>query len=89
MNKYGIPMYKGSQITHNERIEAIGFAGEFLIMSNMWLLAVGPMSEFREPKIKVCKVDLKILLQKCWVGPPSNIVIFIKTLYRTFICTPH
>ena len=28
------------------------------------------MSEFWEPKIKVCKVDIKVLLQKCWVGPP-------------------
>ena len=35
---------------HNERIEAIRFDGKFLIMSDMWLLVVGPMSELREPK---------------------------------------
>ena len=29
MNKYGIPMYKGSHIVKNEQIEAIGFDGEF------------------------------------------------------------
>ena len=29
------------------------------------------MLEFREPKIKVCKVDIKFLLQKCWVGSPN------------------
>ena len=29
------------------------------------------MSEFWEPKIKVCKVDIKVLLQNCWVGPPN------------------
>ena len=28
------------------------------------------MSEFWEPK-KVGKVDIKVLLQKCWVGPPN------------------
>ena len=71
MNKYVIPMYKGSHIPNNEWIEAIGFDGEFWIMSDMWLLAVGPMSEFWEPKIKVCKVDIKVLLEKCWLGPPT------------------
>ena len=30
------------------------------------------MSEFWEPKIKVCKVDIKVLLQKVWVGPPND-----------------
>ena len=30
------------------------------------------MSEFREPKIKVCKVDIKVLLEKYWVGPPTH-----------------
>ena len=30
------------------------------------------MSEFWEPKIKVFKVDIKVLLQKCWVGPPIS-----------------
>ena len=30
------------------------------------------MSEFWEPKIKVCKLDIKVLFQKCWVGPPTR-----------------
>ena len=29
------------------------------------------MSEFREPKIKVCKVDINILLEKICEGPPK------------------
>ena len=27
LRRYGIPMYRGSHIAHNERIEAIGFDG--------------------------------------------------------------
>ena len=30
------------------------------------------MSEFWEPKIKVCKVDTQVLIQKCWVGPSTK-----------------
>ena len=73
MNKYGITMYRGSHIAHNERIEAIGFDGKFWIMSDMWLLTVGPMSEFWEPKIEVCKIDMKMLLENFCVGPPNII----------------
>ena len=40
-------------------------------MSDMRLLSVVPMSEFREPKIKVCKVDVKMLLENFCGGPPS------------------
>ena len=29
------------------------------------------MSEFREPKIKVCKVDIKIMLENFCGGPPN------------------
>ena len=36
----------------------------------MRLLSVGPMSEFREPKIKVCKVEIKMLLENFCGGPP-------------------
>ena len=46
-------------------------------MSDMLLLAVGLMSEFQEPKIKVCEVDIRVLLQKCWVGPPKILVFII------------
>ena len=70
MNKYGIPMYRGSHISNNGRIEAIEFDGEFWIMSDMWLLSVGLMSELWEPKIKVCKVDIKIMLENFFGGPP-------------------
>ena len=38
-------------------------------MSDMRLLSVVPMSEFREPKIKVCKVDIKMLLENFCGGP--------------------
>ena len=57
---------------NNEEIEAIGFDGEFLIMSDMRFLLVGLMSEFREPKIKVCKVDIKMLLENV-CGGTTNI----------------
>ena len=45
MNKYGIPMYKGSQITHNERIEAIGFAGG--IFNNEQYVTFGGWTDVR------------------------------------------
>ena len=69
MNKYGIPLYRGSHIANNEQIEDIGFDGEIWIMSDMWLLSVGLMSEFWEPKIEVCKVDIKMLLEIFCVRP--------------------
>ena len=40
-------------------------------MSDMRLLSVGPMSEFREPKIKACKVYIKMLLKNVCGGPPN------------------
>ena len=73
LNKYGIPMYRGSHVSNNEQIEAIGLDGEFWIMINMILLSVGPMSEFREPKIKVCKIEIKMLLENFCGGPPTYI----------------
>ena len=72
MKKYGIPNYRGSHISNNEQIEAIGFDGEFWIMSDMWLLLVGPMSECWGPKTKVCEVDIKMLLKNVCVGPPNS-----------------
>ena len=74
-------MYIGSHISNNERVEAIDFDGKFLIMSDMRLLSVGPMSEFREPKIKVCKVDIKMLLEKICGGPPT--FTWLKILIKT------
>ena len=71
LSKYGIPMFIGIHIVHNERIEAIGFDGEFWIISDMWILAVVPMSEFWEPRKKVHRVDIKVLRQKCWVRTPT------------------
>ena len=32
------------------------------------------MSKFWESKLKECKVDIKVLLQNCWVGTPNCIL---------------
>ena len=29
---------------------------------------------------KVCKVDIKVLRQKCWVGPPNNMYVHVPSL---------
>ena len=84
-------MYRWSHISKNEIIEAIGFDGEFWIMSDMWLLSVSPMLEFWEPKIKVCEVDIKIMLGKnCWGPPTSSIVTLlicsITGIIKSFSC---
>ena len=44
----------------------------------MRLLSFGPMSEFREPKIKVCKVDIKMLLENFCGGPPTLVLMTAK-----------
>ena len=84
--KYGIHMYRGRKIAHNERVEAIVFDGEFWIMSDMWHLEVGPMSEFREPKIKVCKGDIKVFLQNILMGPPTYIKQPTQFLFIVLLC---
>ena len=78
LSKYGIIVYRGSHVSNNERIEVNGFDGEFWIMRDMWLLTVDPMSEFREPKIKVCKVDNKLFLKNLCGGPPNIITYCTK-----------
>ena len=34
------------------------------------------MSEFRDPKIKVCKVEIKMLLENVCGGPPNETPVY-------------
>ena len=69
-------MYRGSHIAPCERIEAVGFDGgscnnDLFVTFGGWpgVRIMGVLKKDR-------RVDTKVLHQKCWVGPPIDILDF-------------
>ena len=75
LSKYDIPMYRGIHIAPHVRIEAIGFDGSS--WNNERSVTFGGWTGVRILGVlkKYCKVNTKVLRQKCWVGPPIYIYI--------------